>query len=94
MSKTAWRVAFWLMTALTVGMEVWAANDRNPVTETWTEALTNYVPAPILLAVTAWFATWLVDHFRDSTRKKAERDAQLSPPAGTIDGGGSPPDRA
>lgn len=75
MTKTAWRVAFWLMTLLTVGMEVWAANDHNAVTETYTEALTNYVPAPILLAAVAWFATWLVQHFRDSTRKKAERDA-------------------
>ena len=81
MSKTHWRIAFWLMTALTVGMEVWAANDHNPVTETWTEALTHYLPAPILLAVVAWFATWLVQHFRDSTRKKAEREqAQTADP--------------
>ncbi|MGC1212623.1 MAG: hypothetical protein WA890_15290 [Micromonospora sp.] len=65
------------MTALTVGMEVWAANDHNALTETWTEALTNFIPAPILLAVVAWFASWLVQHFRDSTRKKAAQVVDL-----------------
>lgn len=58
-----WRVSFLGLTALVLGMEVFASVDGNPDTEPWTDLIVSYVPAEFAVAAIGALALWLPVHF-------------------------------
>lgn len=63
MTKAGWRWAFLGLTALVLGMEVWAGFDKSDQTDPWTDLIVAYIPGEVTaLAITGLFG-WLVVHF-------------------------------
>lgn len=58
-----WRVSFLGLTALVLGMEVFASVDGNPETEPWTDLLVSYVPGEFTFAAIGALVLWLPVHF-------------------------------
>lgn len=63
MTRNRWRVAFLTLTALVIGMEIWAGVDGNPDTDPWTDLLVAYVPMEVTFALVGALLLWLPIHF-------------------------------
>jgi len=62
-ARNLWRAGFLVVTALAVGMELWAAFDGNPSTDPWTDLITTYIPWEITAVLIGGLAFWLPLHF-------------------------------
>lgn len=71
--RLIWTGAFLTITALAVGLELWAANDRDPDTTTWTELTTAWVPQTVTMGAIAALTAWLGPHFVDAYKKREEQ---------------------
>jgi hypothetical protein len=60
---TRWRTGFLGLTALVIGLEVWASADGSPDTDPWTDLLTRHVPAEVTFAAIGALLLWLPIHF-------------------------------
>jgi hypothetical protein len=72
---TRWRALFLGLTALVVGMEIWASADGDPDTDPWTDLITDYVPAEVTFALIGALVLWLPVHFgvRYWRKRKADK---------------------
>lgn len=68
--KTAWRVGFLGVTALAIGMELWASFDGDADTEPWTDLIVSYVPGEVTALAIGGLVTWLAVHFIRRYRRK------------------------
>lgn len=79
MSKAGWRWAFLGLTAVVLGMEVWAGFDGNPDTDPWTDLVVAYIPGEVTALALGGLSVWLFAHFgirywRKHQAKKESRD--------------------
>jgi len=58
-----WSVAFLGLTAVAIGMEVWASVDSDPQTVPWTDYIVQYIPVEITALLIGGLSLWLVIHF-------------------------------
>lgn len=78
MTRAGWRWAFLGLTAVVLGMEVWAGFDGNDQTDPWTDLLVAYVPMEVTFAAIGALVLWLPTHFAIRYWRKAkERHTQL-----------------
>ena len=61
--RTAWRTVFLGLTALVLGMEVFASFDGNPDTRPWTDEIVEFVPGEVAAVGIGGLSLWLVVHF-------------------------------
>ena len=61
--RTAWRVVFLGLTALVLGMEVWASADGDPETDPWTDLIVQYIPGEVTAVLIGGLMFWLPVHF-------------------------------
>ena len=61
--RTAWRAVFLGLTALVLGMEVWASADGDPETDPWTDMIVQYIPGEVTAVLIGGLALWLPVHF-------------------------------
>ena len=61
--RTAWRAVFLGLTALVLGMEVWASVDGDPETDPWTDLIVQYIPGEVTAVLIGGLALWLPVHF-------------------------------
>jgi hypothetical protein len=69
---TRWRIAFLGLTAVVLGLEIWASADGNPNTDPWTDLLVRHVPAEIMFAAIGALSLWLGIHFGVRYIRKAK----------------------
>lgn len=62
-SATRWRIAFLGLTAVVLGMEVWASADGDADTYPWTDLIVRHVPGEVTALAIAGLAGWLAVHF-------------------------------
>lgn len=67
-----WRLAFLGLTAVVLGMEVWAAADGNNDTDPWTDMIVQYVPGEVTAAAIGALLLWLPVHFWLRYRSKTQ----------------------
>jgi len=61
------------LTALVLGMEVFASFDGNPDTRPWTEEIVDFVPGEVAAVGIGGLSLWLIVHFaRRYYRKHAD----------------------
>lgn len=60
---TRWRIGFLGLTAVVLGMEIWASADGNPDTDPWTDLIVRHVPGEVTALAIAGLAGWLGVHF-------------------------------
>lgn len=60
--RTIWNTAFLAVTAVAVGMELFASFDSSDSTVPWTFLLRDYVPEPVTIAAMTLLVTWLPVH--------------------------------
>lgn len=58
-----WRLAFLGLTALVIGMEVWASVDGDPDTRPWTDEIVSAIPAEVAFAGIGALMLWVPLHF-------------------------------
>lgn len=63
-SKNKWNFTFLGLTALVLGMEVFAAFDGNRDTQPWTYLIVNNISPWITFPAIIGIATWLIFHFK------------------------------
>jgi len=51
------------LTALVLGMEVWASVDGDPETDPWTDLIVQYIPGEVTAVLIGGLALWLPVHF-------------------------------
>lgn len=61
--RTAWRAVFLGLTAVVLGMEVWASADGDPETDPWTDLIVQYIPGEVTAVLIGGLALWLPVHF-------------------------------
>lgn len=61
--RSWWRVAFLGLTAVVLGMEVFAAVDGNEQTDPWTDLIVTYIPGELFALAFTGLAGWLGVHF-------------------------------
>lgn len=72
MTKRAlWTVVFLVITGGAVGMEIWAAADSSADTQTWTQLITTWWPAPVTLGAVGLLTTWIGPHFVQAYRQRS-----------------------
>lgn len=70
--RSLWRAGFLGLTALVVGMEVYASADGSDETEPWTDLLVAYVPGEVTALGIAGLTGWLAVHFAVRYIRKAK----------------------
>jgi hypothetical protein len=70
-----WRIAFLGLTAVVIGMEIWASADGDPNTDPWTDLIVAYVPGEVTALAIAGLCGWLAVHFgvRYWRKRKADK---------------------
>lgn len=58
-----WRTSFLGLTAVVVGMEVWASADGDEQTDPWTDLIVTYMPGEVTALAVAGLSGWLAVHF-------------------------------
>ena len=61
--RKAWRTVFLGVTALAVGMELFAAFDGDGETDPWTDMIVAYIPGEVTALAIAGLSGWLAVHF-------------------------------
>lgn len=61
--RSAWRWAFLSLTAVVLGMELWAGFDGSDQTDPWTDMIVTYVPGEVTAVAVGGLSLWLVVHF-------------------------------
>lgn len=61
--RRAWTTGFLGLTALVIGLEIWAAADASPDTVPWTDYITAHVPGEATAAAIGTLSAWLAVHF-------------------------------
>lgn len=61
--KATFVTVFLTVTALALGLELWASFDSSPDTVPWTDLLTEYVPMEAVFAAIGALILWLPIHF-------------------------------
>lgn len=61
--STFWRSLFLGVTALAIGLEVWASVDGDPNTDPWTDLIVRHIPGEITALLIGGLAVWLGVHF-------------------------------
>lgn len=61
--RTSWRVTFLSLTALVLGMELFASFDGNPDTRPWTDEIVDFIPGEVAAVGIGGLSLWLVVHF-------------------------------
>lgn len=57
-----WRVAFLGLTALVIGLEIWASVDGDPTTRPWTDEIVDHVPWEVAAVLVGALLLWLPAH--------------------------------
>lgn len=77
-----WRLAFLGLTAVVLGMEVWAGFDKpGAQTDAWTDMIVRWVPGEVTALVLGGLAVWLAVHFGTRYFKKAKESKQMQTPS-------------
>jgi hypothetical protein len=71
--RAIWTAGFLSVTALAVGMELWAAWDNSPDTVPWTDLIAENVPRPVTMWAVGLLVAWLPAHFVWAYRREASR---------------------
>ena len=58
-----WTVVFLGVTAVAVGMELWASFDGDASTDPWTDLIVRYVPGEVTALLIGGLCLWLIVHF-------------------------------
>lgn len=61
--RARWRWLFLSITALAIGLELFAALDGNPDTESWTILIVTYIPFEVTFLILGGLSVWLFVHF-------------------------------
>jgi hypothetical protein len=70
---TRWRILFLGLTAIVIGMEIWASADGDPNTRPWTDEIVGVVPMEVTFALIGALVLWVPIHFWVRYRRKARR---------------------
>lgn len=68
--RTGWTVGFLAVTALAIGMELFAIRDGNPDTQPWTDLVVDHLPEEGVYALIGALLLWLPIHFWRKYRKR------------------------
>ncbi|WP_205327555.1 hypothetical protein [Glycomyces sp. YM15] len=63
MRRTIWTAVFLGLTAIVLGLEIWASADSNPDTVPWTDYITAHLPGEVTAAAIGALSAWLAVHF-------------------------------
>ena len=78
--RVRWTLVFLPLTALPIGLELWAGLDHSDNTIPWTDYISTYVPWPVALAAFLILAWWLpphfVEHYQMQAREKKRQQLQ------------------
>lgn len=58
-----WLITFLGITAVAIGMELWASFDGDPNTDPWTDLIVRYIPWEVTAVLVGGLALWLPLHF-------------------------------
>lgn len=75
--RTVWRAVFLIVTAMAVGLELWASFDGSPDTEPWTTLIVRYVPAEVTAFAIGGLAVWLAVHFWRRYRRRTDEHPKV-----------------
>jgi len=78
-SQKLWTTGFLGVTALALGLEVWASFDDSDSTIPWTGLITEYVPEEITMLALSGASGWVLYHFYKRYKEKRE-DGQSKDP--------------
>jgi hypothetical protein len=67
---TRWRIAFLGLTALVIGMELFAACDGSATTAPWTTLVVGHVPGEVTATAIGALVLWVPIHFWVAYRRK------------------------
>jgi hypothetical protein len=73
MRRRYWLVAFLGITAVAIGMELWASFDGDPSTDPWTDLIVRYIPWEITAVLVGALMLWLPLHFGWRYWRRRER---------------------
>lgn len=76
---TRWRTLFLGLTAVVIGMEIWASADGDPDTDPWTDLIVRHIPGEVAALAIAGLCGWLSVHFAVRYIRKA-RARRADPP--------------
>lgn len=60
---TRWRIAFLGLTAVVLGMEIWASADGDADTDPWTDLIVRHIPGELTALAIGGLMVWLGVHF-------------------------------
>lgn len=69
-----WRTSFLAVTALALGMEIFASADGDEQTDPWTDMIVTYVPGEVTTAAIGGLTLWLMVHFGKRYLNKRKSD--------------------
>jgi hypothetical protein len=77
-----WRLAFLGLTAVVLGMEVWAGFDSDAAqTDAWTDMIVRWVPGEVTALVLGGLTVWLAAHFGIRYWNKAKENKLMQTPS-------------
>lgn len=77
-----WRLAFLSLTAVVLGMEVWAGVDADSAqTDAWTDMIVRWVPGEVTALALGGLTVWLAVHFGTRYLQKAKESKLMQTPS-------------